>query len=37
MVFQLGKVFEADRDCRRRAVAGQHDALVLVLDAVDEL
>ena len=35
--FELGKVFGADQDGGRVAVPGQHDALMLALDAVDKL
>ena len=35
--FELGKVFWADQDGGRVAVPGQHDALMLTLDAVNKL
>ena len=36
-LFQLSEIFEADENRSRVAVAGDDDALVLALDAVDEL
>jgi hypothetical protein len=33
-LFELGKVFGADQNGGRAAVPGQHDALMLTLDAV---